>query len=438
MSRLLRQRLTKEFPTDQDFDAFCLDHYPHVKKRFTQTMDRVAKINLLIEIINNEAEIVRHLDEYSNLAISDASITRKKIPQARSRKRTKAIKKTLADALDPLQQSAPNSRYQPVSHTSIILYKWCWQLVNWFRLIVYVELRASRIDWEAPLVTATDSLPPGTFAEDKRLSHMATSHRTSISYLTLNDLWSIIEDEKNWPLFEYYIFPYKTAKIRMDEIKLIVDRIINFREPHPQDKARLEPFMRDIEPGLRQFCHRYTCPKIPSERDELTDYLHSIWSNLHFGIELQCADHSWLYASGRYRFNPAMNASIDLLTHRLYKSHSPEGVIYALTFRPTVGSELDALSALKQTRLLRGDIIHIFMFNYMTVTIPAILGTEQVGDSICKLLDIARSCSHSNQAGRILNLSEDVKREWPEYVLWENHMLDLFSPDMKELTIDLS
>ena len=38
----------------------------------------------------------------------------------------------------------------------------------------------------------------------------------------------------------------------MDEIKLIVDRITNFREPHTQDKARLELFLRDVEPGLRR------------------------------------------------------------------------------------------------------------------------------------------------------------------------------------------
>ena len=35
--------------TDSDFDAFCLDYFPQVKNRLTNGMDRVAKMNLLIE-----------------------------------------------------------------------------------------------------------------------------------------------------------------------------------------------------------------------------------------------------------------------------------------------------------------------------------------------------------------------------------------------------
>ena len=438
MSRQLRQRLMKEFPTDQDFDAFCLDHYPQVKVRFAQTMDRVAKVNLLIEVVNNNTDIIAHLDEYSKSGTLIAPISRHETPKSRSRMQTKPRKGKLIDTPDPSPKTTQTSIYQPISHNSISLYRWCWQLTNWLRLIVYVELRASRVDWEEFIITTTNTLPSCMPAESKQISHMATPRTTSISYLTLDKIWSIIEDEANWPLFEPYILPYNNAKIRMDEIKLIVDRITNFREPHTQDKARLELFLRDVEPGLRQFCHRYTYLKRPSKRDPLTEYLHKIWPDHYLGIELECADGSWLYASGRYRFRPAMNASIGMLTHKLYKSDSPEGVIYALTFRPVVGTELDALRVLNQTKSFHKNAIHFFMFGYVTITIPAILGIEQIGDIICELLNIARGCSLPRSGYQTTSIPENTKKEWPEYVLWENHMLDLFNPEMNELTIDLS
>ena len=45
----LRKLLGKVFPDDSDLDAFCIDHFPDVGARFTNGMDRVAKINLLFK-----------------------------------------------------------------------------------------------------------------------------------------------------------------------------------------------------------------------------------------------------------------------------------------------------------------------------------------------------------------------------------------------------
>lgn len=41
--------------TSSDFDAFCLDHFQDVARRFSEGMTRVARENLLLQIVDTEA-----------------------------------------------------------------------------------------------------------------------------------------------------------------------------------------------------------------------------------------------------------------------------------------------------------------------------------------------------------------------------------------------
>jgi hypothetical protein len=45
----VRELLRKSLISDSDLDAFCLDHFPDVHGRFGSGMDRVTKINILLE-----------------------------------------------------------------------------------------------------------------------------------------------------------------------------------------------------------------------------------------------------------------------------------------------------------------------------------------------------------------------------------------------------
>lgn len=47
--RALRQFLQAVLVTDSDLEAFCLDYFPAIKRRFSSGMDRDAKLSLLIE-----------------------------------------------------------------------------------------------------------------------------------------------------------------------------------------------------------------------------------------------------------------------------------------------------------------------------------------------------------------------------------------------------
>lgn len=51
----LRRRLSHILRVDSDFDAFCLDFFPHIHERFSGSMDRVAKTSLLLSLAGGRA-----------------------------------------------------------------------------------------------------------------------------------------------------------------------------------------------------------------------------------------------------------------------------------------------------------------------------------------------------------------------------------------------
>lgn len=60
----LRKALLQSFLSDADFTAFVVDYFPAVGQRFSAGMDRVARINLLFELISSEkiaTALERHL-----------------------------------------------------------------------------------------------------------------------------------------------------------------------------------------------------------------------------------------------------------------------------------------------------------------------------------------------------------------------------------------
>lgn len=57
----IRDLLKRRLRSDADFEAFCLDFFPSVQARFTAGMDRVVKMNLLLEQVDDPEEILRAL-----------------------------------------------------------------------------------------------------------------------------------------------------------------------------------------------------------------------------------------------------------------------------------------------------------------------------------------------------------------------------------------
>ncbi len=57
----VRQLLDKKLRTNSELDAFCIDYFPIVHRRFTDGMDRIAKVNILLQFAECK-EILSCLD----------------------------------------------------------------------------------------------------------------------------------------------------------------------------------------------------------------------------------------------------------------------------------------------------------------------------------------------------------------------------------------
>ncbi len=325
-----------------------------------------------------------------------------------------------------MTESTAEWKYEPVPPSASVLYRMLWQLETWLRTMVYVELKAARTDWEEPIKA---NLWANSLTNDKVQHHMATSHQVGISYLTFGQLWKIISD--NRPMFEPYFPPEANTVPRMEEVKTIRNRIAHFREPHRHDVDRLKLFMKDMEAGIRKFCFRYCVGKRPqSSADEpVHESLETQWETIGYGIELH-TPLGWLYAPGHLLRSPKLNATLELLTHKNYTRGSMEGVVYKLTFSPNLSGQFDVKRFVDATRDHHKDIIHILLgrdSHSPAVTIPAIHGVATTVDLISKFLSAALNSQYGDR--------QSLEREtlnWPENILWPEHILSFFDSDITE------
>ncbi len=65
----LRKVIDAVLPTDSDLEAFCIDFFPKIKKRFSNAMERRIKVTLLLEQ-ENTVIIVHALESYNSQAMS--------------------------------------------------------------------------------------------------------------------------------------------------------------------------------------------------------------------------------------------------------------------------------------------------------------------------------------------------------------------------------
>jgi hypothetical protein len=68
-SASVRRLLQAVLVSDSDLDQVCLDHFTEIYRRFTNGMDRVQKVNVLLEQVETE-QIVRRLREFDPGAFS--------------------------------------------------------------------------------------------------------------------------------------------------------------------------------------------------------------------------------------------------------------------------------------------------------------------------------------------------------------------------------
>ncbi|HTD73778.1 MAG TPA: hypothetical protein VK652_09635 [Steroidobacteraceae bacterium] len=324
--------------------------------------------------------------------------------------------------------------YEAVPSAAVRIFRLAWQLESWLRLMVAVELRAARQDWEAPLRAKCRNWPPKSQGSDKRLHHMATSHLAAISYLTFGELWSVIIDEQNFGMFEPYLPPRQNVLVRMEELQAIRNRVAHFREPHANDEARASLLLRDIQPGIRRFCARYNreCGLRDADQDDVTNILTDAWERVGYGIELH-GPKGWLYAPEPHRSRPRAHASLAIHSHARFTRENPVGLLYRVSLSAPSGSSLDINSFLKRASLFERIVIHVLVLSNRDVglVIPAIATADVVADAAAKFLEIARESVCPGEA------RAPLPSDWPETVLWPNHPLNIFQGDADDAVLEV-
>ncbi len=140
-----------------------------------------------------------------------------------------------------------------------------WQLEDWLRLLLHIELRASRGTTWAEALT---SKGPNLAERDTENAYMSSPDSTNLlAYLDAGELFDLLGSDDVWPLVEYALLKRKRWDGLVDELRSIRNRIAHLRRPHRDDLARVEQALRNLEPGARSameaFNRRHRVPADP-------------------------------------------------------------------------------------------------------------------------------------------------------------------------------
>jgi hypothetical protein len=156
-----------------------------------------------------------------------------------------------------------------LSTEKVLAFARCCQLENWLRELIYLELNAHYgRGWWSECEAAMRRAPvgPGIPAErsldrDSANPHMATPENDPLWFISFDSLMKIIFDDTLWPRFECYLTTKHLLQAKIEEVRLIRNRIAHARCIHDDDLNRLLQLLRDLDHGFWRFCVSYNEPR---------------------------------------------------------------------------------------------------------------------------------------------------------------------------------
>jgi hypothetical protein len=161
---------------------------------------------------------------------------------------------------------------QGVPSDATALYARWWQLETWLRDVAYVELRAKHgASWSGVLPPLAEQREKG----DRKQRHMQTPDaHARLAYLDTGPLLDLLEGQ--WPLVQHALLDDQAVwQGRVAELRKIRNRIGHCRRPHPDDLARLEQTLRDLDANAFDTVAAYNRQRKPDEA--LSDPLVDAW-----------------------------------------------------------------------------------------------------------------------------------------------------------------
>ncbi|WP_142251795.1 hypothetical protein [Bradyrhizobium sp. UNPF46] len=313
-----------------------------------------------------------------------------------------------------------------VPKRSLSTYARLWQLETWLRRMVYVELRALRgDDWNADIPKLGNS-----FQSDKRLIHMPTPEMDALSYAPLSTLKKAIDD--SWSLFSPYLPPQNIWQAKLEEISQIRHRVAHFRVGHEDDLQRVIQFLRDLDKGFWHFCTSYNdedTPLPPADDPVIAHFL-----DLDPFPWTEVSDKHWARI-GIADPELVVAVSIEVSRRGWVQRESPvdgkPGYFYDVRFHARDRRCFDYEGFLKNTRAIHRHCAHVCLSgldNHIRLTIPAVLGSQQVIPVVQRCLDVARNGVTRSHCQR--GKAQRIANEWPEYVLGPEDPLGFLNPGM--------
>ena len=331
------------------------------------------------------------------------------------------------------------------SDDAVHCFRLWWQLENWLREMVYVELRAVSADWAELVRKAFNNpkWPPRSMQHDKTLQHMATRHESVMSYVSTGELRRLVAE--HWRLFEHYFPPKSIFEARFDEIEQVRHRIAHFRGVDSRDLDRLVLFLRDIDNGVWRFCTSYYGSKtwIPETIvDPVSQYFIDTHANRHI-VEMRAINSGYQYAQVDslhpylgFHLTYSVRPWAEGVWNKAGSLPDIEGVIYCAEFTPLLpNGNFLIQDILEQTVSCHKNCAHIRLTELrgLAAFVPAVLGQERVVQTIEAFL---KACCTSVRRGDPWDERAEARRverivhAWPEYVLPPYHPLGLLTPDM--------
>jgi Swt1-like HEPN len=175
-----------------------------------------------------------------------------------------------------------------VPSQSLAFYARWWQLETWLRWLVYTELSAAHgrswIDHLAPQAASRAD------REAVENAYMASPDSADLlTFLDVSHLFAVID--ARWDLFASYLPPLVRWQGAVDELRQLRHRSAHCRRPHPDDLARLEQRLRDLEPGALRAVRSYHREFDVNRR--LRDPVVKGWHRQHHPVAARLVDHAW-------------------------------------------------------------------------------------------------------------------------------------------------
>lgn len=306
-----------------------------------------------------------------------------------------------------------------------------WQLETSLRQMVYIELRAAfGNNWQQQITPQ----PGNSLNNDLRLTHMPTPEQHPFSYVTFGNLLKSIAS--NWRLFEPYLPPQKLWEAKLEEVSQIRNRVAHFRLGHGDDLDRVLRLLRDIDQGFWKFCTSYNnaFPVLPPTKDPVIKKFHPLNQFPYVEVEKR----KWAMV-GTIGPGEAFTVSVEVMRRAWRARRSSarvageEGYLYDVTITGLDRRSFDYPRYLQDTKRLHEAVVHICLDSYnsrVRATIPAVLGTRQVNQTIQGLIDwVPNSLRRSDMEDRSKE-NEYLAQKWPEYVLGPSNPLSFLTPDM--------